>query len=329
MGTPTAAFSINLLVQLDNAPGTLGRLATEIGSLGGNIAAVSGFEAKGPVVTEEVVVHCRDEAHAAKVVEAARVVPGVTVLDAYDRTFRMHEGGKIEVVPTVATRDRDDLSMAYTPGVARVCMAIHDRPELSFDYTIRKNTVAIVSDGTAVLGLGDIGPLAAMPVMEGKALLFKEFGGVDAFPVCLDTKDLTRSSRPSCARRRSWHQPRRHRARSASPSRRSSSAASTSVFHDISTAPQSSRCGLAQRAAHRRQKMDEITVVIARRRCGRGVRQILLSAASNVIGTDARAPSSWCTTSTSPRSGSRSTPTSIAGRARSPRCCPAPTCSSV
>jgi malate dehydrogenase (oxaloacetate-decarboxylating) len=189
MATPTAAFSVNLHVQLDNAPGVLGRLAAEIGSLGGNIAAISGFEAKGPVVVEDVVVHCRDEAHAARIVEATRFVEGVTLVDAYDRTFRMHEGGKIEVVPTVATRDRDDLSMAYTPGVARVCMAIHDRPELAFDYTIRKNTVAIVSDGTAVLGLGDIGPLGAMPVMEGKALLFKEFGGVDAFPICLDTKD--------------------------------------------------------------------------------------------------------------------------------------------
>jgi malate dehydrogenase (oxaloacetate-decarboxylating) len=189
MATPTAAFSVNLQVQLDNAPGTLGRLAAEIGTLGGNIAAISGFEAKGPVVTEDVVVHCRDEAHARKIIEAARVVTGVVVLDAYDRTFRMHEGGKIKVDPTVATRDRDDLSMAYTPGVARVCMAIHERPELSYDYTIRKNTVAIVSDGTAVLGLGDIGPLGAMPVMEGKALLFKEFGGVDAFPICLDTKD--------------------------------------------------------------------------------------------------------------------------------------------
>ena len=189
MATPTAAFSVNLFVQLDNVPGTLGRLALEIGHAGGNIAAVSGFEAKGPAVLENVVVHCRDEAHARKVVDTARAVVGVLVLDAYDRTFRMHEGGKIEVLPLAPTRDRDDLSMAYTPGVARVCMAIHDNPELSYKYTIRKNTVAIVSDGTAVLGLGDIGPLGAMPVMEGKALLFKEFGGVDAFPICLDTKD--------------------------------------------------------------------------------------------------------------------------------------------
>jgi malate dehydrogenase (oxaloacetate-decarboxylating) len=189
MATPTAAFSVNLLVQLDNAPGMLGRLTTEIGAAGGNIAAISGFEAKGPYVVEDVVVHCRDEGHAQKVIDVAKAIDGVVVLDAHDRTFRMHEGGKIEVVSTVLTRDRDDLSMAYTPGVARVCMAIHDRRELAHDLTIKKNTVAIVSDGTAVLGLGDIGPEAAMPVMEGKALLFKEFGGIDGFPICLDTKD--------------------------------------------------------------------------------------------------------------------------------------------
>jgi malate dehydrogenase (oxaloacetate-decarboxylating) len=189
MATPTAAFSINLYVQLDNAPGSLGRLAAAIGEIGGNIFAIDGFEAKGPHVLENVVVHCRDEAHAQRVTDVARSVDGVTVIEAYDRTFRLHEGGKIEVLPLAPTRDSHDLSMAYTPGVARVCMAIHANPALSHRYTIRKNTVAIVSDGTAVLGLGDIGPLGAMPVMEGKALLFKEFGGVDAFPICLDTKD--------------------------------------------------------------------------------------------------------------------------------------------
>ena len=189
MATPTPAFSVNLHVQLDNRPGSLGHLATAIGEVGGNIFGIDEFEAKGPLVIENIVVHCRDEAHAQRVVEVARSVDGVTLLDAYDRTFRLHEGGKIEVLPLAPTRDRHDLSMAYTPGVARVCMAIHADPALSHRYTIRKNTVAIVSDGTAVLGLGDIGPLGAMPVMEGKALLFKEFGGVDGFPICLDTKD--------------------------------------------------------------------------------------------------------------------------------------------
>ena len=189
MAVPTSAFSITLSVRMDNAPGVLGRMATEIGNIGGNIIGVNGFEAHGPTVTNEIIVYCRDEAHARKVVELTKGISGVQLIEAYDRTFKMHEGGKIEVISLAPVRDKDDLSMAYTPGVARICMAIHHRPELSFEYTIRKNTVAIVSDGTAVLGLGDIGPLGAMPVMEGKALLFKTFGGVDAFPICLDTKD--------------------------------------------------------------------------------------------------------------------------------------------
>ena len=114
-------------------------------------------------------------------------LPGVTLVEWWDRTFRLHEGGKIEVLPLCSVGDAHDLAMAYTPGVARVCMSIHDDPALAHEYTIKKNTVAIVSDGTAVLGLGDIGPEAAMPVMEGKALLFKAFADVDAFPICLDT----------------------------------------------------------------------------------------------------------------------------------------------
>jgi len=183
---PGAQFSVNLHVSLDNEPGVLGHLAAAIGDVGGNIFAVEGFEAKGPDIEEQIVVNCIDEAHQAKVIEAAAAVVGVTVIDSWDRTFRMHEGGKIEVLPLFPVGDRDDLSMAYTPGVARVCVAIAEDETLADTYTIRKNTVAIVSDGTAVLGLGDIGPKAAMPVMEGKALLFKEFGNVDAFPICLD-----------------------------------------------------------------------------------------------------------------------------------------------
>ena len=111
------------------------------------------------------------------------------MVDTTDRTFLMHVGGKIEQRNKHPLRTRDDLSMAYTPGVARVCKAIADDPDKAFQYTIKRNTVAVVSDGSAVLGLGDIGPRAAMPVMEGKAMLFKEFGGVDAFPLCLSTKD--------------------------------------------------------------------------------------------------------------------------------------------
>ena len=186
--TPTAAFSITLDCRLDNVPGTLGRLCSAIGAAGGNIGALDGFDVRGPELRRSLVVHCRDEAHQQKVVDAVHELSGVTLVEWWDRTFRMHEAGKIHVKASMPINDRDDLSMAYTPGVARVCMAIHEDVELSKRYTIRKNTVAIVSNGTAVLGLGDIGPEAAMPVMEGKALLFKEFGGVDGFPVCINAR---------------------------------------------------------------------------------------------------------------------------------------------
>ena len=185
---PTAAFSIALDCQLDNVPGTLGRLCTAIGEAGGNIGALDGFDVRGPVLRRTVVVHCRDEAHQLKVVQAVNELQGVTLIEWWDRTFRMHESGKIHVLSTAPVNDRDDLSMAYTPGVARICTAIEKDPLLSHQFTIRKNTVAIVSNGTAVLGLGDIGPEGAMPVMEGKALLFKEFGGVDGFPVCINAR---------------------------------------------------------------------------------------------------------------------------------------------
>ena len=121
--------------------------------------------------------------------EAVDALPGARVIDATDRTLQLHLGGKIEIHNKKPLKTRDDLSMAYTPGVARVCEVIHADPGKAFQYTIKRNSVAVVSDGTAVLGLGDIGPRAAMPVMEGKAMLFKEFAGVDAFPICLDTRD--------------------------------------------------------------------------------------------------------------------------------------------
>ena len=186
--TPTAAFSMRVRARLTNKPGTLGRLAVAIGDAGGNIAALEGFEAKQRHLDEDIVVNCISEAHQQSVLDAINALDGIEVLEWEDRTFKMHEGGKIEVLPLFPVGDRDDLSMAYTPGVARVCKAIEADPEKAHTYTIKKNTVAIVTDGTAVLGLGDIGPAAALPVMEGKALLFKEFAGVDAFPICLDTR---------------------------------------------------------------------------------------------------------------------------------------------
>ncbi len=185
-GTTGAQYSVNLRVRLDNRPGVLGRLAVAIGEAGGNIFAIEGFVAKGPILERDIVVNCSSVEHQDRIVAVAGSVDGVELLDSHDRTFRMHEGGKIEVLPLFPVGDRDDLSMAYTPGVARVCRAIADDETMADTHTIRRNTVAIVTDGTAVLGLGDIGPKAALPVMEGKALLFKEFGQVDAFPICLD-----------------------------------------------------------------------------------------------------------------------------------------------
>ncbi|WP_420450644.1 NAD-dependent malic enzyme [Ilumatobacter sp.] len=188
MSKPTATqYSITLDVTLSNVPGVLGRLCSAIGAAGGNIFAIEGFVAKGALLQRQIVVSCTSVDHQAQVVAAVGTVDGVTLETWYDRTFRMHEGGKIEVLPLAPVGDQDDLSMAYTPGVARVCNAIADDEALADVYTIRRNTVAIVSDGSAVLGLGDIGPKAAMPVMEGKALLFKSFAGVDAFPICIDT----------------------------------------------------------------------------------------------------------------------------------------------
>jgi len=186
MATPTAAYSIRLRVRLDNRPGTLGRLASVIGDAGGNITSIGGFDVRSAHLDEDVLVNCSSEEHIERVTQAVHGVDGVDVLEIADRTFEMHRGGKIEVLARMPIADRDDLSMAYTPGVARICTAIEREPALAHELTIKKNTVAIVTDGTAVLGLGDIGPAGALPVMEGKALLFKNFAGVDAFPICLD-----------------------------------------------------------------------------------------------------------------------------------------------
>ena len=185
MPTPNASYSVRLRVELENRPGVLGRLTTAIGVAGGNISALDIVEASAAVIVRDVTVFAADEDHVDIIRKAVEALDGIHVRDVRDRTFLMHEGGKIEVRSKVPLTNRDDLSMAYTPGVARVCNAIAAHPEDVHKLTIKRNTVAIVTDGTAVLGLGDIGPEAALPVMEGKALLFKEFAGIDAFPICL------------------------------------------------------------------------------------------------------------------------------------------------
>jgi malate dehydrogenase (oxaloacetate-decarboxylating) len=166
----------------------LGKVASAIGAAGGSIGAVDLVEV-GERLIRDITVAAVGPEQWGQIVAAIDAVPGARVIDTTDRTFLLHVGGKIEMRNKHPLRTRDDLSMAYTPGVARVCRAIAEEPDKAFQYTIKRNTVAVVTDGTAVLGLGDIGPAAAMPVMEGKAMLFKEFAGVDAFPICLDTKD--------------------------------------------------------------------------------------------------------------------------------------------
>jgi malate dehydrogenase (oxaloacetate-decarboxylating) len=186
---PVASYSLTVRLRIFNAPGMLGKVTSAIGAEGGDIGGIDIVEA-GRETTRDITFKASDEAHGQRITERLRGIEGVTVVHVSDRTFLMHLGGKIQVNGRVAVKTRDDLSMAYTPGVARVCMAIHNDPEKAYTLTIKQNTVAVVSDGSAVLGLGDIGPNGAQPVMEGKALIFKEFAGVDAFPLCLATKNV-------------------------------------------------------------------------------------------------------------------------------------------
>jgi malate dehydrogenase (oxaloacetate-decarboxylating) len=187
--TPSAQYSLTLRVEIDHLPGMLGKVASAIGEAGGTIGAIDLVSVEDPHTIRDITVETGDASDWPRLTAAVNAVPGARVLDSTDRTFMLHAGGKIAMHNKSPLKTRDDLSMAYTPGVARVCQAIQAEPEKVFQYTIKRNTVAVVSDGTAVLGLGDIGPRAALPVMEGKAMLFKEFAGVDAFPICLDTRD--------------------------------------------------------------------------------------------------------------------------------------------
>jgi malate dehydrogenase (oxaloacetate-decarboxylating) len=186
---PSASFSATLRVRLENQPGTFGRLADAIGEAGGLLDAIDLVRVERGTKVRDVTVLATDAEHVERIVEAARSVLGVEVVHVSDRTFLLHLGGKIEIALKVPLKTRDDLSMAYTPGVARVSSAIAEDVSKVWNLTVKQNMVAVVSDGTAVLGLGDIGAEAALPVMEGKAMLFKEFGGVNAFPICLGTKD--------------------------------------------------------------------------------------------------------------------------------------------
>jgi malate dehydrogenase (oxaloacetate-decarboxylating) len=187
--TPSAQYRLTIRVKLEDSQGILGQVTSAIGEAGGMVDAVDLVEVDGGHSLRDIIVDASGREHWARILEAIEAIEGAEVIDTTDRTFLLHVGGKIEQRNKHPLKTRDDLSMVYTPGVARVCRAIADDQDKAFQYTIKRNTVAVVSDGTAVLGLGDIGPRAAMPVMEGKCCLFKEFGGVDAFPICLDSTD--------------------------------------------------------------------------------------------------------------------------------------------
>ena len=187
---PNASYSFTFRVELPSKPGTFARLAAIIGKAGGDLGAID-LVATSPLGTvRDVTVAAGNETHARRILAAIRAQKRFRIVNVSDRTFLLHLGGKLSVENRKPLVTRDDLSMAYTPGVARICAAIHENPKAAWSLTIKGSTVAVVSDGTAVLGLGDIGPEAAMPVMEGKAMLFKEFGGVNAFPICLNTRSV-------------------------------------------------------------------------------------------------------------------------------------------
>ncbi|HEV7639301.1 MAG TPA: NAD-dependent malic enzyme [Gaiellaceae bacterium] len=187
---PSPAFSITLRMRFPREPGSFARVARAIMDAGAVMGAIDLVGFAGDEVIRDVTFHCSDAAHGQAVSSEVRALEGVEVDNVSDRTFLVHAGGKIEIQGRTRVKTRDELAMVYTPGVARVCTAIYEDPAEAWALTIKANTVAIVSDGSAVLGLGDIGPAAAMPVMEGKALLFKEFAGIDAFPLCVDSQDV-------------------------------------------------------------------------------------------------------------------------------------------
>jgi malate dehydrogenase (oxaloacetate-decarboxylating) len=187
---PSPSYSFTVRVSLPQRGGEFARVADVIALQDAMLGAIDWVRIDGENVVRDITVLCVDSAHGTAVVGAIGALAGVRVDSVSDRTFLVHKGGKIEVNSKLPLKTRDDLSMAYTPGVARVSMAIHKDPAKAWALTVKGNMVAVVTDGTAVLGLGDIGPVAAMPVMEGKALLFKELAGVDAFPLCLDTTDV-------------------------------------------------------------------------------------------------------------------------------------------
>lgn len=186
---PTPSFSVNLRIEYPNIVGMLGKITSTIGEAGGDIGSIDIYKIGKNTITRDINFSAANTEHIHRIIEELKNISGVVVKHITDRTFAIHHGGKISIKLKHPINNRDDLSMVYTPGVARVCTDIYKNPGHVYNYTIKGNTIAVLTDGTAVLGLGDIGPYAALPVMEGKAMLFKQFADIDAFPICLNTKD--------------------------------------------------------------------------------------------------------------------------------------------
>lgn len=189
MAQPSPSYTVALHLEVPASQKAVTTLVDTASATGAIVNGVDVADAGGDTLIVDLTADTRDSKHRGELVEALKALEGVTVHNVGDSTFLAHVGGKVEIAPRTPIHNRRDLARVYTPGVARVCKAIYDHPERARQLTIKRNTVAVVTDGTAVLGLGDIGPKASMPVMEGKAVLFKQFGGVDAWPVALDTKD--------------------------------------------------------------------------------------------------------------------------------------------
>jgi malate dehydrogenase (oxaloacetate-decarboxylating) len=187
--TPNPSFSLTIRVQVPNRAGMLASVTQAIAEVGGNLGEIILLEQTRKISTRNITVDATSTEHAEQIVQAVKALSHIKLLNVYDRTFNLHRGGKIHIQNKIPLQSQGDLAMAYTPGVGRICEAIAEDPEQVYSLTIKSNCVAIVTDGSAVLGLGNLGAAAALPVMEGKAMLFKEFAGIDAFPICLASQD--------------------------------------------------------------------------------------------------------------------------------------------
>ncbi len=187
--TPNPSFSLTIRLEIPNRAGMLANVTQAIADVGGNLGEITLVEQTRKITTREITVDATSTEHAEQIVQAVKALMDIKVLEVYDRTFNLHRGGKICMQSKMPLHSQADLAMAYTPGVGRICKAIAQDPEQVHSLTIKSNTVAIVTDGSAVLGLGNLGAAASLPVMEGKAMLFKEFAGIDAFPICLASQD--------------------------------------------------------------------------------------------------------------------------------------------